>query len=90
MSNYSDNEGSVRVVFFRESGKWYATEAVDMTGLFRHALVDEALRTALKRHLWMPDERRYRYQGMRAVCLEPYNERGYPIMLTVGLDWGTP
>ena len=34
MGNYSDREGSVRIDFFKESGKWSETEAVDMEGFY--------------------------------------------------------
>lgn len=32
MGNYSDDPASVEVVFFKESGKYYTTEAVKWTG----------------------------------------------------------
>ena len=36
MSHYSDKSESVRVDFFKESGKWGYTEAVIWTGSYRY------------------------------------------------------
>lgn len=79
MSNYSDKPGSVRVDFFKESGKWYATEAVDMTGEYE----DWNIWEALKRHFPRRDNGTFRYSGMWAVCLNPYSKHAHPVMFKV-------
>ena len=75
MTNYSNNPGSVRVDFFKESGKWYMTEAVDMSefwdfGNTPHDAVTAALE-AKGRNL----------KHFTRVVLEPYHKSAYPVML---------
>jgi hypothetical protein len=93
MSHYSDNEGAVRVDFFRESGKWIATESIDMTGFYfgrvesvqgrkekAHLLpaaIIEAIRSDETMHA---RDGSLRYAGSWAVCLDPYHEFSYPQM----------
>lgn len=77
MGHYSDDAHSVRVDFFKPSGKWYTTEAVrwldyeekDIFKAFRDSLLAAGI------HL--------RLVGMTAVCLEPHHKHGYPLMLVV-------
>ena len=74
--NYSANPARVRVDFFKESGKWYATEAMEwryydgskylIHDAFLHCLISQ-----FNGH----------YQGMTAVCLEPYHEHSHPVMI---------
>ena len=86
MGNYSDKGNSVRVDFFKESGKWYLTEAVlwhtykgsGEDGMLIHTAFAEALRT----HLIQPDFK-LRLNGMTAICLEPYHEHAHPITFKV-------
>ncbi len=93
--NYSDDPSSVRVDFFKPSGKWYATEAVEMEAYFAtrespgaqhsagpYALIHDAFRLALVKQLRTPDGR-LRYAGMWAVCLYPYHEHAHPQMMLV-------
>jgi hypothetical protein len=77
MRNYSNNSRDCRVDFFKEGGKWYTTEAVSFAGLYDDTNVVGAFREALKRHLGG------RLSGMWAVCLDPYSERAYPLMVKV-------
>lgn len=72
---FTTEEGMVRVDFFKESGKWYTTEAIDMLP-FYHDL--DGFRKAVYKHL---EDGRLR--GMWAVCLEPYLEHKFPRMLKV-------
>lgn len=81
MRHYSDNPGSVRVDFFKPSGKWYTAEAVDMSDQYHVGDIHLAFKTALVRHLRMGD--RLRLDGMTAVCIEPYNVYAHPVMLRV-------
>lgn len=74
--NYSDSSAMVRVDFFKPTGEYYTTEAVDMSGLY-----DEpggppiALASALMSHAGG------RLLGMTAVCLMPYHKDSYPVMV---------
>lgn len=81
MSNYSDDSASVRVDFFKDSGKWYCTEAVKWK-TYSGKLIHEAFAEALEAHLRNPSGG-YRLDDMMAVCLEPYHEHAHPLMLPV-------
>lgn len=74
---YSTNEGMVRVDFFRSTGKWATTEAVDMSDFYA-LFPKEGLAAALHRHLSGG-----RLRGLWAVCLEPYSEHAFPVMMEV-------
>ena len=50
MSHYSDDSRSVRVDFFKPSGKWYTTEAVSWDAPYDGQCLD-AFKIALARHL---------------------------------------
>ena len=74
MTHYSNNPGMVRVDYFKASGKWYMTEAVDMSNYWDGSLfIHDAVRLALQHEgLWKPH--------FTMVILEPYHENAYPIM----------
>ena len=78
MSHYSNDESMVRVDFFKESGKWYTTEAVRWIG-YDTPLIHDAFKASLKAHFG--DEPRL--SGMWAVCLDPYHIHSYPLMIKV-------
>lgn len=85
--NYSDDNHSVRVDFFKESGKWYCTEAVkffEYQGQIHHAFA-KALALHLKKPNGpvSPNDSAYRLSGMTAVCLEPYHDHAHPLMMSV-------
>ncbi len=89
MTNYSENEKSVRVDFFKESGKWYTTEAVIWTGKFKNhdihlsfseSLFDHLFKEPIKGVISVP---RLRMQGRKAICLQPYHEHSHPICIDV-------
>ena len=74
---YTDDPSMVRVDFFRPSGKWYTTESIkwiewshqkdgDIYKIFKQSL-DEQLKGRLSE--------------MVAVCLEPYHELSFPLMI---------
>lgn len=71
----------VRVDFFKQSGKWHAKEGMLWD---RYKSVDsngyESLRDTFLRCL--KNQFGDRYNGMIAVCLEPYHEHSYPVMVT--------
>lgn len=74
MSHYSRSPARVRVDFFKESGKWHATEemhwdyyeSLDIHDAFLHCLIAQF--NGL-------------YAGMTAVCLEPYHIFSHPLMI---------
>ena len=72
---YSDRDSVVRVDFFKQSGKWYTTEAVEWIGY--DGLIFEEFKRSLWRHL------QGRLSEMWAVCLEPYNKYAHPLMVRV-------
>jgi hypothetical protein len=83
MGNYSNDAASVRVDFFKESGKWYTTEAVKWKTYFAPMLVEDAFAEVLVDHLRDPETNEVRLLGMTAVCVEPYHENARPQMMTV-------
>lgn len=79
--NFSENPSSVRIDFFKPSGKWYMTEALDMRDFWTagpgNAMPSDAVYNALAR-----TERGQRLlEQFVIVCLEPYHEHGYPVLL---------
>lgn len=94
---YSTEENMVRVDFFKESGKWYATEAIDFLGgsedpdkAYNEEHPMNVFQRALVHHLKY-DDGTLRYAGMRAVCLEPYHDMALPLMTTIpDTVWSTP
>jgi hypothetical protein len=80
MSNYSEEAHMCRVDFWKESGKWYTTEAISFDGLYDLDFIHDAFRIALKRHFGETP----RLIGMTAICLEPYHKLSHPISLIVG------
>lgn len=76
MSHYSETSNSCRVDFFKESGKWYTTEAIIFPSeMYTHWSIHEVLQEALKRQIGN------RLINMQAVCLEPYHKNSHPISL---------
>jgi len=74
---YSDNDLMVRVDFFKESGKWYTTEAVKWLD---GKLIDDFI-FSLVMHL-RNENGVCRLRDMIAVCLEN-NNCGVPLMIKV-------
>ena len=77
MTNYSDNPGMVRAEFFRPSGKWYTTEALDMNKFYREATPIDAVIAALEIHREMSN-------NYIIIVTEPYHKNPYPVCLTPG------
>ena len=84
---YSSDESSVRVDFFKPSGKWYATEAVKWItkGEWGTGYIVDEFEESLREHF---KDNLNRYSDMDAVCLEPYHAMPYPLMLKNG-SWRT-
>lgn len=78
---WTDNEASVRVDFFKPSGKWYTTEAVIWTGSYAHGLVQEEFIKSLRDHFAKTPDR---LGDMDAICLEPYHKNSYPLCIKAG------
>lgn len=74
--NYSNNPGSVRVDYFKPSGKWYETLEVDMTNFYQEPVFcREAVKQAtMKRY---PN---FRFDSWIVVCLEPYHQYAHPVI----------
>ena len=81
MSYYSNDPAMVRVDFWKESGKWYATEQIEFAEYNdpdMWKVLEEGIRKKLTR-----DNGRIAYAGMRATCLAPYHVHSHPISLIV-------
>lgn len=74
---YSEAEDSVRVDFFKDTGKWYETLGIKWTGGYRNCDIREALLKSVRDHFGG----NRRLSGMTIVCLEPYHEHSHPIMI---------
>ena len=81
--NFSDKPESVRVDFWKPSGKWYATEAVIWTGNYKGQDIFDGFAQSLYAHLHDPETGHLRYSGMRATCLHPCHEHAHPISMEV-------
>ena len=82
MSNYSENPQSVRVDFFRPTGKWYTTKVIIFDrwyGTNESDEIEETIHDTFKRCL--REQLGGRLNGMIAVCLEPYHEHAHPLMV---------
>ncbi|MCP4607727.1 MAG: hypothetical protein GY845_03280 [Planctomycetes bacterium] len=71
--HYHNNPASCRVDFWKQSGKWYATEQI--TFIAYKGIIDDVFRESLKKAVG-----NY-YVGMRVTCLEPYHEHSHPISI---------
>ena len=88
MSNYSNDPRMVRVDFFKESGKWYTTEAVMWAGDWETDNIRDSFITSLCRHLYDPKNKDgFRLKDMTAVCLTPYHKNAHPQMLVKWADY---
>ena len=75
--NYTNSVSMCRVDFWKPSGKWYLTEAIDFIGLYDEPLIHDALKKALER---AGIDINY-FSGFIITCLEPYHEHSHPISL---------
>ncbi len=83
MTHYAENPGSVRVEFFKPGGKWYMTEAWDMSRYwnFKHTPID-AVEAMLK-----DDARGARLLTQFIVVVQdPYHVHEYPVCLVPGMQ----
>lgn len=81
MTHYSDNPGMVRVDFFKPSGKWYMTEAHDMSGYYdspeAHLGIERMLSVSR-------DGRPYWWRQFTVVVSEPHHKNAHPQMIVSG------
>ena len=90
MGNYSNDSDSIRVDFFKPSGKWYCTEAVKWIGNYEiSGLIDEQFAESVWIHLKATSLKSTKSGGsirlsdMVAVCLEPFHPHSFPLMMKV-------
>lgn len=81
--HYSDKPESVRVDFWKPSGKWYCTEAVIWTGQYKDQLIHDGFAQSLRDHLTEEGCDGLRLSKMRATCLEPLHQHSHPISMMV-------
>jgi hypothetical protein len=74
VTHYSDNPGHVRADFFKESGKWYMTETINMEPYYNELDIFVAVKKALV------DSGRGDTTLM-VVVLEPYHRNAYPVCI---------
>lgn len=75
---YTTDDTMVRVDFFKSSGKWYTTEAMQWLDA---PLIHDGFKNSLRHHLLSDPGRLH---GMIAVCLLPDHENMHPLMMPVG------
>lgn len=80
---YSENDGMVQVDRFKDSGKWYDRFAIDMSGHYNSTTPVDGLREALAADVRWSEEyvQDCLDRGFYFVCLEPYHQYSYPVML---------
>jgi hypothetical protein len=78
---YTEQEDMVRVDFFKQSGKWYCTEAVRWIGWGKENLIHDAFKKSLRAHF---KDCPNRLSDMDAICLKPYHELEHPICVRNG------
>jgi hypothetical protein len=79
MTNFSMNSSSVRVDFYKPSGKWYMTEAFDMNDQYETTDIHRAVRAAIIASF--PEHGERWLSQFIAVVLEPYHLYAHPVML---------
>ena len=76
MSNYTCDNRSCRVDFWKESGRWYTTGTIIFDSKdWQDTLIHVAFKRALEKAC--PNN----YHGMRATCLEPHHKNSHPISI---------
>lgn len=80
MSGFSLNPEMVRVDIFKESGKYYTTIQLQWDRYFikrddNIELIEDTFKRCMK------EQYTGKFTDMCAVCLEPYSEQSYPLMM---------
>jgi hypothetical protein len=83
MSNYSENSGSVKVDFYKPSGKWYMTEAWDMTPYYNtdFTSIDAVVK------MFKDKKKSEMLNRFIVVVDEPYHKYEVPVMLVPEVMW---
>jgi len=76
---FSERDSDVRVDFFKTSGKWYTTVAINMEKEYNNKNIHEAL----LKSIIVSDAFRL-LEEMDAICIEPYSIVAHPIKLKAG------
>lgn len=84
MTHYSNDPSNVRVDFFKESGKWYMTEQLDMNAHYNDKFVQDAVADALDES--RPEREPRWWRNFIVVVNEPYHHNAYPVMFIGGHD----
>lgn len=79
--NYSENPSSVRVDFFRPSGKWYMTEALDMRDFWTSGPGNMGPADAVRAALERTERGRGLLESFIVVVIDPYHQYEYPVVL---------
>lgn len=84
---YTTDETQVRVDFFKPSGKWYCTESLRWDRYATQTIVGgivtyESPENTFRRCL--QEQFGDRLIEMTAVCLEPYSDPAYPLLVRRG------
>ena len=81
---YSSDSRMVRVDFFKPSGTWQATEAIEWTGGWEDRVpIHDAFMSSLRHHFESKRGAKT-FAEFDAICLEPYHHLSHPIMLKAG------
>lgn len=76
---YTIDSGMVRVDYFKPSGKWYMTEAIDMSPWYDYSDIYVAVERALDNS--RPERNSGWWSQFTVVVLKPYHKNAYPIMI---------
>lgn len=68
---YTEDDSQVRTEYFKLSGKWYCTEALDMSGQY----------DAMHAPLAVERARGNAHPEMWCVVLDPYHKGSYPVLM---------
>ncbi len=68
--NYTENPAMCRVDFFKDTGKWYTTEAISFHDVYELSPHDALTKVIAGR-----------LTDMTAVCLDPYVENSFPVSI---------
>lgn len=80
--HYSENPGMCRFEFFKDTGKWYMTEAIDMSDYYTEMRpVEGVLKAWIKR---CKDLNVEPHNNFNIVVSDPYHFAPYPVMLASG------
>lgn len=78
MTHYSENPGMVRVDYWKPSGKWYMTEAIDMSDYWGLPDLFKAIELSLDES--RPTREPGWWRQFTVTVSEPYHEKAYPVM----------